>query len=324
MPTTRISKRLRLSLRTLTALIVLAVLIAVFAPYLYGEFDAIRGHGAIVGAMPSGPVAGRWVDDYFVVEPIDSTTFAIGEPRYYQGNYSYLIIGTVRAVLFDAGTGTRDITPVVRSLTSLPITVIPSHLHYDHVGALGRFDSTALIDDPSLRARINDSQLTLGRYEFLGFYDRLKTPTFHVDEWWASGSTVDIGDRRLQVISTPGHTPTSVALYDETRRQLFLGDFMYPGELYAFLPAASRGAYLSTTRRLLSILAPDTRLYTAHMQDAPAPVRAPVLEMADLKALEATLVAIQEGTLASSGFYPRIFPVRGPITFATGWPWNNR
>lgn len=324
MPTTRHPNLRRLALRTLTALIVVAVLIAVFAPNLYGELDAARGHGDIVGAMPSAPVAGRWVDDYFVVEPIDSTTFAIGEPRYYQGNYSYLIVGTVRAVLFDAGTGTRDITPVVRSLTSLPITVIPSHLHYDHVGALGRFDSTALIDDPSLRARIADSQLSLGHYEFLGFYDHLKAPTFRVDEWWPAGSTVDIGYRRLQVISTPGHTPTSVALYDEARRQLFLGDFMYPGELYAFLPAASRGAYLSTTRRLLSTLAPDTRLYTAHMQDAPAPVRAPVLEMADLKALEATLVAIQEGTLAPSGFYPRIFPVRGAITFATGWPWNNR
>jgi hypothetical protein len=93
-------------------------------------------------------------------------------------------------------------------------------------------------------ARAKNSQLTLGRYEFLGLYDHLESPTFRVDEWWAPDSTVD------------------------------LGDFMYPGELYAFLPAASRGAYLTTTKRLLATLDP--------------------------------------------------FPVRGPITFATGWPWNNR
>lgn len=324
MPAAKISTTSYILLWALLAVIAIVILMAAFAPYVYGEYDATRGHGAIVGPKPSEPVAGRWVDDYFVVESVDSTTYAIGEPRYYQGNYSYLIVGSARAILFDAGTGTRDITPVVRSLTTLPVTVIPSHLHYDHVGALGRFDSTALIDDPSLRARIHDSQLTLGRYEFLGLYDHLESPTFRVDEWWAPGSTVDLGDRKLLVLATPGHTPTSVALYDEARRQLFLGDFMYPGELYAFLPAASRGAYLTTTKRLLATLGPDTRLYTAHMQDPPSPVRAPVLEIADLKALEATLEAIQEGKLSSRGFYPRIFPVRGPITFATGWSWNNQ
>ncbi len=308
----------------LAAAVFLAVLAAAFAPYVYGEFDAVRGHEPIIGPAPPELAAGHWVDDYFVVEPVDATTFAIGEPRYYQGNYSYLIIGTARAILFDAGTGTRDIVPVIKSLTSLPVTVIPSHLHYDHVGALGRFDSTAIVDDPSLRARLKDSRLTLGRYEFLGFFDRLEAPTFRVDEWWAAGSAVELGDRRLEVLATPGHTPTSVALYDPGRRQLFLGDFMYPGELYAFLPGASRSAYLATTRRLLSAIDPHTRIYTAHMQDAPAPVKAPAMEVADLKALETALVGIERGTLQSTGFYPRIYPIRSSITFATGFPWNNQ
>jgi hydroxyacylglutathione hydrolase len=320
----RKSTTYRRVLWTLAGVVAIGVLAAALAPYMYGEFDAARGHEPIIGPAPTGLVAGRWADDYFVVESIDATTYAIGEPRYYQGNYSYLIIGTTRAILFDAGTGTRDIVPVVRSLTTLPVTVISSHLHYDHVGALGRFDHTAVLDDASLRARVKDSQLTLGRYEFLGFFDRLEPPTFRVDEWWAPDTTVDIGERRLRVLSTPGHTPTSVSLYDEARRQLFLGDFMYPGELYAFLPGASRSAYLATTRRLLSTIDPETRVYTAHMQDAPAPVRAPVLEIADLKALETALVGIEQGTLASNGFYPRIYPVRGNITFATGFPWNDR
>jgi hydroxyacylglutathione hydrolase len=299
------------------------VLAAAFAPYVYAEL----GFGLSAQVQPLGPmpkqVAGRRADDYFVVETIDANTFAIGEPRYYQGNYSYLILGATRAVLFDAGTGTRDIVPIVRALTSLPVTVIPSHLHFDHVGALGRFDRTALLDTASLRSRIRDSRLTLGRYEFLGFTDRLEPPTFRVDEWWAPDSTVDLGDRRLQVFSTPGHTPTSISLYDAARRQLFAGDFIYPGHLYAFLPGASRSAYLATTRRLLADIDPATRIFTAHMEDAPAPVRAPVLEVADLTALEGTLVAIQQGSLDSAGFYPRVFPVRGAVKFDTGLPWNN-
>ena len=297
--------------------------IALLAPYAAAEY-LLRQHGPLVGPVPGSPVRGRWAGDYFLVETIDATTFAIGEPRYYQGNYSYLIVGTDRAVLFDAGTGNRDIVPVVRSLTALPVTVIPSHLHFDHVGALGRFEHTALPDMPVLRTRAADRGLTLGRYEFLGLADRLPAPRFAVDEWWAAGQTIDLGDRRLQVVLLPGHTPTSVGLYDADRRMLFAGDFIYPGELYAFLPGASRAAYLATTRRLLALLDPATRIYAAHMADAAPVIAAPVLEIADLWALEHALVAIESGAAASSGWYPRIFPVRGPITFATGYSWNNR
>ena len=301
------------------------VLLAVLAPYLYVEIEFnLLGHAPTLAPQPAGPVAGRWFDDYFVVQPIDASTFAIGEPRYYQGNYSYLILGTARAILFDAGTGTHDIVPVVRSLTALPVTVIPSHLHFDHVGAPGRFDQTALLDLPSLRGRVHDSRLTLGRYEFLGFIDRLNAPTFRVDKWLTPDSVIDLGDRSLRIWSTPGHTPDSVSLYDAQRRQLFVGDFMYPGHLYAFIPGASRSAYLASTRRLLANIGPATLIFTAHMADPPAPVSAPVLEFADLKALERALVAIDHWDLGATGFYPRIYPVRGPVSFATGWPWNNR
>jgi hydroxyacylglutathione hydrolase len=301
----------------------LAVLAAALAPYLYAEIG-LRQTDALVTQRPEQPVRGAWFGDYFIVETLDAATFAIGEPRYYQANYSYLIVGTRRAVLFDAGTGNRDIVPVVRSLTRVPVTVIPSNLHFDHVGALGRFDHTALVDLPSLRKRADDGTLTLGRYEFLGFADGLPARSFAVDEWWFPGTDIDLGGRRLRVLHTPGHSPSSVSVYDAERRWLFAGDLIYPGKLYAFLPGASRSAYLETTRRLLALLDPATRIYTAHVADNPIIIGAPVLEVADLHALEATLLAIDNGTAVSAGSYPRVFPVRGSITFATGFAWNNR
>jgi hydroxyacylglutathione hydrolase len=60
------------------------------------------------------------------------------------------------------------------------------------------------------------------------------------------------------------------------------------------------------------------------MEDSTVAVRAPVLEIADLRALESSLTAIDQGQLTSTGFYPRVFPVRGSLKFATGWIWNNR
>ncbi len=94
--------------------------------------------------------------------------------------------------------------------------------------------------------------------------------------------------------------------------------------MYAFLPGASRRAYYATTHRLLATIDPATQIFAAHMQDGAEMIEAPVLGVADLRALESALTAIDAGTLPSRGFYPRIFPVRGPITFATGWAWNSR
>jgi hydroxyacylglutathione hydrolase len=312
--------------RSAVALSVLVATLAAaawVAPYLCTEY-ALHHDEPIVAPRAARPVAGQWFDDYFVVEAIDRATFAIGEPRYYQLNYSYLIVGTDRAVLFDAGTGSRDIVPVVRSLTKLPVTVVASHLHFDHVGALGRLDRTAALDVATLRTRAGDGTLQLRRYEFLGFGDGLAAPRFRVDEWWRPGATVDLGGRRLTVMHTPGHTATSVSLLDAEHHQLFCGDFVYPGELYAFVPGASRSAYRRTTEQLLAMLEPDTQLLTAHASEQGAVIRAPRLAVADLGALAVALEAIDDGTATATGFYPRVYPVNGNLTFATGFAWSTR
>lgn len=97
-----------------------------------------------------------------------------------------------------------------------------------------------------------------------------------------------------------------------------------PGRLYAQLPGASRSAYLASAGRLLTIVDARTRIYAAHMARTPAPAREPVLEVADLKALERLLIALDAGHPEWTGFYPQIYPVRGRVSFATGFPWNHR
>jgi hypothetical protein len=62
----------------LAATAIIVVMAAWFAPYLYAEyaFD-LKGRARTVDPVPAGPLTGRWFDDYFVVQTLDPTTFAI-------------------------------------------------------------------------------------------------------------------------------------------------------------------------------------------------------------------------------------------------------
>jgi hydroxyacylglutathione hydrolase len=306
------------------AIAVLAVGAALGAPYIEAELSPWLEPHAIVDAAPPVLAAGAMVDDYWAVQRIDEDSFAIGEPRYYQQNYSYLILGRERALLFDSGTATRDIRPVVAALTQLPVTVMASHLHFDHLAGIAAFASVAMIDLPETRADVAHGVFTPRRYEYLGMVDHLQPPSVRVTQWIAPAGVIDLGGRQLTVLNTPGHTPSSVSLYDATRRQLFAGDFIYPTTLYAFLPGASLSAYRATTRRLLSMLPADTRLWTAHCCRAHEKPSAPWLTVQDLKDLDRALDDIRTGRVHSTRFFPRRFPVNEQMTIATGFAWNNR
>lgn len=288
-----------------------------FAPYLYVEIWPLLNTSVVMSNTPATLSKGRMVDDYFAIEDLGDDSYAIGEPRYYQANYSYLIVGEKRALLFDAGSGTRDIRPVVASLTNLPVTSLPSHLHYDHFAGLHPSDHIALVDLPSVRAGMHGDHFRPGRYEFLGMLDHLTSPSVPVVEWIKPGEAIDLGGRSLRLLSTPGHTAESVSLYDPDTHRLFTGDFIYPTMLYAFLPGADLSAYRATARQLLKALPSDTRLWAAHCCRRHEGYAAPWLTMTDLADLDGVLAEIEAGSIESTGFFPRRYRINEQMDIGT-------
>lgn len=278
---------------------------------------AIAGAPALLAPTDEGPEV-RWHDDYFTVQKLDAGTFAIGEPRYYQQNFSYLLVGTERAVLFDAGPGIRDIKPVAESLTDRPITFVPSHFHYDHVGNTITFDHVAVVDLPYLRTRAPDGRLKLGWREHLGIAEGIDAPTLEVDEWLTPGAVFDLGDRALLVLYTPGHTEDSISLLDLNSGFLFVADFIYPGPLAAVLPNSNMGDYLQASITLLGAARSDARIFAAHRLEPPG---APEVGIGDVRDLHSALEAIRDGELVGEGIYPVVYPVNDRIELwaEPGW-----
>ncbi|WP_409432594.1 MBL fold metallo-hydrolase [Litorimonas sp. RW-G-Af-16] len=262
------------------------------------------------------------IDGYWSVVKLSPNVFAIGEPRYYQVNWSYLIVGSEKALLFDTGPGIRDISVVVGSLTDRPVHAMVSHLHFDHIGGFGHFEQTLMLDVPSIRSQLKDKTIHPSRYQSLAFIDGKKDMTLSVTAWIEPGGSFDLGDRTLKIISAPGHTADSAVILDVDNKMMFTGDFLYQGSLYAMLPGSSRSAYAKSADLLISESSFDTLILGAH-----APTNAltpPVLSQASLIALRRQLAAVEAGAARYEGVFPRRLVIDDSVDFLTGFPWKNR
>ncbi|MBQ3736509.1 MAG: MBL fold metallo-hydrolase [Candidatus Methanomethylophilaceae archaeon] len=178
----------------------------------------------------------------------------------------YLILGSERTALIDTGTGFQMgpyIANIEKVLAGRPLDyVFITHRHYDHVGGLSaiidRFSPSAVYagaaDAEPLR--IGDSESTLGT-KFGG-----SIPPMDVKDI-REGDVFDLGDCRLRVIETPGHTIGSICLFDEVSRDLFSGDcFFVDGVGRCDHPTASPDDMRASLRKLRDI--DFSGLYSGH------------------------------------------------------------
>jgi glyoxylase-like metal-dependent hydrolase (beta-lactamase superfamily II) len=131
---------------------------------------------------------------------------------------SYLIDGS-KKILIDPG-HRHLFQHVRRGLEQIGITpeqidvVLVTHGHPDHLEMVGSFGAAT---------RWAMSQID---YEFvlkyIGARGEMPKPAFFLQE----GDLV-IGDRALQAILTPGHSPGSVCLYWPEKKALFTGDVIF-------------------------------------------------------------------------------------------------
>jgi glyoxylase-like metal-dependent hydrolase (beta-lactamase superfamily II) len=200
----------------------------------------------------------QWFDVYRLADG----TYAIYEPNQFEEAISYLVLGAERGALMDVGTGIGDIKQVVETLTDLPVFVVLTHEHYDHVGGAHRFDEIVAYDNAASQERLaaGRDNASLKRYvtdEFLwkplpkGFDPTAwSIPPIEPSRLVQDGETIDLGGRTLEVIYTPGHSPGSMCLLDRKHRLLFTGDHFYPGPLYAFADDVDLPDYIASNNRL--------------------------------------------------------------------------
>ena len=159
----------------------------------------------------------------------DEDTFVLRQSKCvnFEAPFLYLLFGTDTVLLHDTGaTADPDLFPLRRTVDgiiaargprhgALPRLIVShSHGHGDHRAGDGQF---ADLPPGSLAG--------IGADEVAAF--------FGIADWPAGQATLDLGDRPIDVLPTPGHAPDHVMLLDRTRGLLLSGDALYPGWLFA-------------------------------------------------------------------------------------------
>jgi glyoxylase-like metal-dependent hydrolase (beta-lactamase superfamily II) len=208
-------------------------------------------------------------EPWFEIYKVAPGVFAIYEPHQAEETISYLIVGHKQAVLFDTGMGIGNIREVVSRLTSRPVVVVNSHTHDDHVGDNWRFQFIYGMDTAFTRANAKgsraDAQAEIAPDQICGDLPKTFNPKTYVTKPWHislfvhDGFKVNLGGRTLEIISTPGHTPDSIALIDRENGLLFTGDTYYPAPIWLFRPETDLDAYVASVKRLAA-LAPQIKL----------------------------------------------------------------
>lgn len=214
---------------------------------------------------------------WFEIYRMNSKTFALFEPYHHEKVFSFLVIGAENAALIDTGMGIGNIRTEIERLTDLPVIVINTHGHFDHIGDNHCFKDILCFDNNMEVNRIEKgitrsecgkfmtpdsfihlpAELDISQYEIRP--SKVTRRVRHLE-------TVQLGKRELTIHHTPGHSPGSICLLDSRDGFLFTGDTYYSGTLFAHLDESDFQAYHRSVKHLVSLLDQVSMLCPSHNQ----------------------------------------------------------
>jgi hydroxyacylglutathione hydrolase len=181
-----------------------------------GSMDVHWDEGAANCAAKSGPP--------LQVHQYNGRTFILRENlcATFEAPFMYLLIGSTKALLIDTGDvadpnqmplaqSVMQLLPEVGS-TRLALLVVHTHRHLDHRAGDGQF-------------------MHLPNVQVVGFDADSVRRYYNFSDWPNGRAQIDLGDRIVDAIPTPGHNETEVSFYDRNTGLFFSGDFLMPARL---------------------------------------------------------------------------------------------
>lgn len=197
----------------------------------------------------------------------------------------YLIVDEI-VTLIDAGTG-MNFETIARNMGKLGLKpsdvrlLINTHCHFDHAGGDSDFVRASSCDVAihELEAdllRKGDRITTLA-----GSFFNSRLGPVKVTRELHDGDRIELGELKLQVVHTPGHTAGSISLFELGRGLLFSGDTIFSeGIGRVDLPTGDAKALHNSITRLAKL--DVQKMYPGHGPTVEKNARERILKMIDM------------------------------------------
>jgi len=198
----------------------------------------------------------------------------------------YLIQGKDSALVIDTGYGRGDLKKLLQSITELPLIIVNTHGHGDHIGSDSQF--------PRIYMHPKDFELYHASMKRGAASDIPGPDLIPLRE----GHVFDLGGRKLEVMEVPGHTAGSICLVDKNDRMLFAGDHIN-AVVWLFLDTClPLEVYMSSLEKIQKQLENFDTIMPGHNEP---------LDKTYLKELMTCVQSILDGTCQSEPYnYSRI------------------